>query len=216
MNILTEMSQTVIDGNREKAVQMANKAIESGIDPLEAMDAYMKGISFVGKKFASGEYFLPELIISGEAMKKAVDVLDVELQKKGGNRKKLGKVVMGTVEGDVHDIGKTIVSSLLGANGFEVFDLGTDVKVDEFVSKVKEEEANIVGLSALLATTLFNQARVIESLKEAGLLDHVAVMIGGAPASQSWCDEIEADGYGENAIEATSLAKNLMTNLNKE
>ncbi|MQY76784.1 MAG: hypothetical protein GH155_04060, partial [Spirochaeta sp.] len=133
MNILDEMSQTVIDGNREKAVQMANKAIESGIDPLEAMDAYMKGISFVGKKFASGEYFLPELIISGEAMKKAVDVLDAELKNRGSTREKSGKVVMGTVEGDLHDIGKTIVSSLLGANGFEVFDLGTDVKVDEFV-----------------------------------------------------------------------------------
>jgi len=105
---------------------------------------------------------------------------------------------------------------LLGANGFEVFDLGTDVKVDEFLSKVKEEEANIVGLSALLATTLPNQARVIESLKEAGLRDHVAVMIGGAPASQSWSDEIGADGYGKNAIEATSLAKNLMSNLNEE
>lgn len=216
MNILDEMSQTVIDGNREKAVQMANKAIESGIDPLEAMDAYMKGISFVGKKFASGEYFLPELIISGEAMKKAVDVLDAELKNRGSTREKSGKVVMGTVEGDLHDIGKTIVSSLLGANGFEVFDLGTDVKVDEFVSKVKEEEANIVGLSALLATTLPNQARVIESLKEAGLRDHVAVMIGGAPASQSWSDEIGADGYGKNAIEATSLAKKLITNVNKE
>lgn len=216
MNILDEMSQTVIDGNREKAVQMANKAIESGIDPLEAMDAYMKGISFVGKKFASGEYFLPELIISGEAMKKAVDVLDAELKNRGSTREKSGKVVMGTVEGDLHDIGKTIVSSLLGANGFEVFDLGTDVKVDEFVSKVKEEEANIVGLSALLATTLPNQARVIESLKEAGLRDHMAVMIGGAPASQSWSDEIGADGYGKNAIEATSLAKKLITNVNKE
>lgn len=213
MNILDEMSQTVIDGNGEKAVQMANKAIESGIDPLEAMDAYMKGIGFVGEKFASGEYFLPELIISGEAMKKAVDVLDAELKNRGGPREKLGKVVMGTVEGDMHDIGKTIVSSLLGANGFEVFDLGTDVKADEFVSKVKEEEANIVGLSALLATTLPNQAVVIESLKEAGLCDDVAVMIGGAPASQSWSDEIGADGYGKNAIEATSLAKKLMTNV---
>ncbi len=140
-------------------------------------------------------------------MQEAVSILDEEITKRGEKRVQLGKVVIGTVEGDVHDIGKTIVACLLAANGFEVFDLGTDVNVDTFISRIKEVDADIVGMSALLTTTMSYQAKIIDAVKSEGLRDRLRIMVGGAPTSKEWAEEIRADGYGKNAIVAIDLAK---------
>jgi corrinoid protein of di/trimethylamine methyltransferase len=167
-------------------------------------------MNVLGDLFARGEVFLPHLVMGGDAMKAAIAVLEPELAKRQQQRRVLGKVVIGTVAGDIHEIGKSLVATMLSANGFQVFDLGVDVPVSTFVEKAREVEADIVGLSALLTTTMLNQGRVIESLQEAGLREKVKVMVGGAPVSQSWAEQIDADGYSENAIGAVALAKELM------
>jgi len=204
------IKKSIIDGNKEEAKKLARESLEAGVDPLDAIDAFIEGIKIVGDGFGQGEVFLPELIISAEAMKEAINILDEAVQKRGGSRKKLGTVIIGTVEGDIHDIGKTIVGSILSANGFEVIDLGSNVPAQVFVQKIKETNADIVGLSALLTTTMVNQKKTIEEIKKAGIRDNVKIIIGGAPTSASWTEEIGADGYGSNAIEALSLVKSLI------
>jgi trimethylamine corrinoid protein len=205
------MSQSVIDGEPEQAEELAQKAVSMELDPLEAIDhGYTYGMNVLGDLFARGEVFLPHLVMGGEAMKAAIAVLEPELAKRQQQRQVLGKVVIGTVAGDIHEIGKSLVATMLSANGFQVFDLGVDVPVSTFVEKAREVEADIVGLSALLTTTMLNQGRVIESLQEASLREKVKVMVGGAPVSQSWAEQIDADGYSENAIGAVALAKELM------
>lgn len=205
------MAQVIVEGKKEEAVSLAQQALKSGIPPLEAMDAFTKGIQIVGEKYENGEFFLPELIMGGEGMKEALKILESEIKRRGEKRETPGKIVIGTAEGDIHDIGKTIVASMLSANGFEVFDLGTDVTADAFIAKIKEVGANILGMSALLTTTMSNQAKTIKALSSEGLRDKVKVMVGGAPTSQSWAEKIGADGYGENAIEAVRVAKQLAT-----
>lgn len=209
--MLERMTQVIIEGKKEEAATLAQQALKSEIPPLEAMDNFTKGIQIVGKKYENGEFFLPELIMGGEAMKEALKILESEIKKRGEKREIPGKVVIGTVEGDIHDIGKTIVASMLSANGFEVFDLGTDVTTDAFIAKIKEVGANILGMSALLTTTMSNQVKIIKVLSSEGLRDKVKIIVGGAPTSQSWAEEIGADGYGENAIEAVRVAKQLTT-----
>ena len=205
------MSQSVIDGEPEQAEDLARKAVSLDLNPLEVIDqGYTHGMNVLGDLFARGEVFLPHLVMGGEAMKAAIAVLEPELARRQQQRKVLGKVVIGTVAGDIHEIGKSLVATMLSANGFQVFDLGVDVPVSTFVEKAVEVEADIVGLSALLTTTMLNQGRVIEELQEAGLREKVKVMVGGAPVSQSWADQIGADGYSENAIGAVALAKELM------
>ncbi|MFB0536735.1 MAG: corrinoid protein [Anaerolineae bacterium] len=205
------MSQSVIDGEPEQAEELAHKAVSLDLDPLEVIDyGYTRGMNVLGDLFAQGEVFLPHLVMGGEAMKAAIAVLEPELARRQQQRRVLGKVVIGTVAGDIHEIGKSLVATMLSANGFQVFDLGVDVPVSTFVEKAAEVEADIVGLSALLTTTMLNQGRVIESLQEAGLREKVKVMVGGAPVSQSWAEQIGADGYSENAVGAVALAKKLM------
>ena len=205
------MSQSVIDGEPEQAEELAHKALSLGLDPLEAIDhGYTHGMNVLGDLFARGRVFIPHLVMGGEAMKAAIAVLEPELDRRQQQRQVLGKVVIGTVQGDIHEIGKSLVVTMLSANGFQVFDLGVDVPVSTFVERAREVEADIVGLSALLTTTMLNQGRVIESLQEAGLREKVKVMVGGAPVSQSWAEQIDADGYSENAIGAVALAKELM------
>jgi len=143
-------------------------------------------------------------------MKAAIKVLEPELAKRQQQRQVLGKVVIGTVEGDIHEIGKTLVGTMLSANGFQVFDLGVDVKADAFIGKAKEVQADILGLSALLTTTMLNQRKVIETLQEAGLREQIKVMVGGAPVTESWAQEIGADGYAEDAVSAVALARQLI------
>jgi trimethylamine corrinoid protein len=205
------MSQSVIDGEPEQAEELAHKAISLGLEPLEAIDhGYTHGMNVLGDLFAQGEVFLPHLVMGGEAMKAAIAVLEPELARRQQQRQVLGKVVIGTVAGDIHEIGKSLVATMLSANGFQVFDLGVDVPVSTFVEKAAEVEADIVGLSALLTTTMLNQGKVIESFQEAGLREEVKVIVGGAPVSQSWSEQIGADGYSENAMGAVALAKELM------
>jgi corrinoid protein of di/trimethylamine methyltransferase len=208
--LFREMAKAVIDGLPDKAGELAGQALGEGIDPLEAIDKGFKpGMDVVGEGFANGELFIPDLMMSGEAMKTAIATLEPELLKRRQQRDVLGKVVIGTVQGDIHEIGKTLVATMLAANGFEVHDLGVDVSAQQFIDKIREVDADIVGLSALLTTTILNQEEVILSLKEAGLRESVKVIIGGVPASPEWADEIGADAYAENATDAVKVVKEL-------
>lgn len=205
------MTEAVIDGIPDKARQLAEESLDAGIDPLEAIDKGFKpGMDAVGEGFAEGRLFIPDLMMSGEAMKAAIATLEPELTKRDQVRKVLGKVVIGTVQGDIHEIGKTLVATMLSANGFDVRDLGVDVTADQFVDAVRDMGADVLGLSSLLTTTILNQETVILNLKEAGLRDQVKVIIGGVPASPEWAEEIGADGYAENATEAVEVVKRLV------
>jgi methylmalonyl-CoA mutase cobalamin-binding domain/chain len=163
----------------------------------------------VGELFASGEYYLPDLIIGGEAMKAAMNVLEPALLDTQ-EREVLGKVVIGTVQGDLHEIGKTLVATLLTANGFQVTDIGADKSPIDFMNAAIEADADIVGASALLTTTMVVQGQIVEALDDAGLRDKVKVIVGGAPVDQSWADQIGADAYGKDAISSVAIAKKLM------
>jgi corrinoid protein of di/trimethylamine methyltransferase len=205
------MAQSVIDGEVEDAARLAQQAVAEGIDPLEAINkGFVVGVNFVGEQFSCGEMFLPDLVLAGEAMKAAVAVLEPEMAKRGAVRTMLGTVVIGTVEGDIHDIGKTLVATMLSASGFQVFDLGVDVAVHTFVEKARQVRADIVGLSALLTTTMTKQKDVIEALDDVGLRPAVKVIVGGAPVTSGWAEEIGADGFSEDAIGAVALAKRLL------
>jgi corrinoid protein of di/trimethylamine methyltransferase len=205
-----KLTQSVIEGEPDDAEEIAKQALEQGLDPLTCInEGLTKGIQRVGELFASGEYFLPELIIGAEAMKRALAVLEPAMVG-DQSREVVGTVVLGTVEGDMHEIGKTLVGTMLIANGFKVIDLGVDLSADKFISAVKENNADIVGASALLTTTMLQQKKIIEALEAEGLGDQVKVMVGGAPVTQSFASEIGADGYAEDAISAVDLAFRLI------
>jgi corrinoid protein of di/trimethylamine methyltransferase len=205
-----KLAQSVIEGEPEDAEQLARQALADGVDPLTCInEGLTKGIQRVGELFASGEYFLPELIIGAEAMKKALAVLEPAMVG-DQSREVVGTVVLGTVEGDMHEIGKTLVGTMLTANGYKVIDLGVDLSADKFIGAVKENNADIVGASALLTTTMLQQGKIIDALEAEGLSDKVKVMVGGAPVTQSFASEIGADGYAEDAISAVDLAFRLI------
>jgi corrinoid protein of di/trimethylamine methyltransferase len=209
--ILKQLQETVIAGEPESARELATQALEAGNAPLEAIDqALSPGMQIVGDKYECGDYFIPDLVMAAEAMKAAMEVLEPELMARQEQRQVAGTVVIGTVEGDIHEIGKSLVATMLNAAGFEVHDLGVDVPASRFVEQVRTTEANIVGLSALLTTTMRNQEVVIEALKEAGLRERVKVVVGGAPASPEWAETIGADGYAENANEAVGVVRQLL------
>ena len=205
------LAQVVIIGEPEEAEELARQALDRGLDPLACInEGLTAGIQEVGKLFASGEYFLPDLIIGAEAMKKALAILEPALTKGGPGRQVLGHAVLGTVKGDLHDIGKTLVGTMLTANGFKVTDLGTNVPAEDFVSAITEQGATMVGASALLTTTMSEQQRIIKTIEEAGLRDRVKIMVGGAPVTKSWAEKIGADGFAKDAISAVALAKGLV------
>jgi len=209
--IFAQMTDVIVSGLPDKSQELARQAVASGIDPLEAIERGFKpGMDIVGDGFTKGELFIPDLVMSGEAMKAAIAVLEPELVARGQHREVAGTVVIGTVKGDIHEIGKTLVGTMLAANGFEVHDLGVDVSANAFVDAVRDTEANVVGLSALLTTTMLNQETVVQTLEEAGLRDRVKVVIGGVPASPDWAQEIGADGYAENATEAVAVVRQLV------
>ena len=206
-----QMAQAVIDGDDDEASALAQSALEQGVDPLDAINkGYTAGMDVVGELYSTGEYFLPDLILGGEAMKAALAALEPALKASGQAREVAGVVVLGTVTGDIHEIGKSLVGSMLSANGFEVYDLGIDIEADEFVARARDYKADIVALSALLTTTMLHQRDVIEHLAEAGLRDKVKVMVGGSPVTQGWADQIGADGFAEDAAGAVGVAKRLM------
>ncbi len=210
-DLFKEMAQSITDGEAEKAAELAQQSINMGIDPLEAINkGFVSGVNFVGDQFSCGNMFLPELVMAGEAMKAAVAVLEPELARRGTERKMLGKVVLCTVEGDIHEIGKTLVGTMLSATGFQVFDMGVDVPVMKVVEKAREVSADIVAMSALLTTTMVHQKDVIEALEDVGMRSSVKVMVGGAPVTQEWVRQIGADGYSEDAIGAARVAKQLL------
>jgi corrinoid protein of di/trimethylamine methyltransferase len=209
--LFQKMAQSILDGDSEVAVVLAKQAIETGVDPLEAISkGFVVGVNQVGDNFASGQAFLPELVMAGEAMKAAVATLEPEMEKRGTTRQVYGKVVLATVEGDIHEIGKTLVGTMLSASGFQVYDLGVDVPSARIIEKVKEVDADLVGLSALLTTTMVKQKEVIDELDKLGLRKKVKVIVGGAPVTRDWVQKIEADGYSEDAIGAVGLAKKLV------
>lgn len=208
--IFARLAQAVIDGEPEDAEELARKALDLGMDPLECINqGLMPGIQKVGELFSSGEYFLPELIIGADAMKSALDILEPALVG-GQEREVVGRVVLGTVEGDLHEIGKTLVGTMLTANGFKVVDIGVDQKPEDFITAIKESNADIVGASALLTTTMLQQKKLLDALVSAGLRDKVKVMVGGAPVTEDFAKEIGADAYAEDAISAVDIAFRLM------
>ena len=205
------MAQSIIDGDAEVAEKLARQAVEKGIDPLEAINqGFVVGVNQVGSEFSCGNAFLPELVMAGEAMKAAVSTLEPEMSRRGQSRQVLGKVVLATIQGDIHDIGKTLVGTMLSAAGFQVYDLGVDVPVMKLVEKAREVDANIIGVSALLTTTMVRQRDVVEALEDMGLRSKIKVMVGGAPVTSEWVKEIGADGYSEDAIGAVAVAKKLV------
>ncbi|MCJ7533044.1 MAG: corrinoid protein [Anaerolineales bacterium] len=210
--LFEDMAKSVINGEVDEAKQLAQQAIEQGIKPLDAINnGFVAGINYVGEQFGIGEMFLPELVMAVEAMKSAVVVLEPELQKQGTERKLLGNVVIGTVKGDIHDIGKTLVATMLSASGFQVYDLGCDVSAETFLEKSRQVNADIVGLSSLLTTTMVYQKDIIRAFKEAGLRSKVKIIVGGAPVTDDWIQEIGADGTSKDAFGAVALAKQLVS-----
>ncbi|HZQ68049.1 MAG TPA: corrinoid protein [Terriglobales bacterium] len=209
--MISAMRQSIVEGAPERAAELAREALRNGIAPLDAIDAgYVPGMTEVGDQFAKRKMFLPDMLASAEAMKAAMDVLTPELERHGGQRPRAGTVVLGTTKGDIHEIGKTLVGTLLVANGFEVHDLGVDVSSDKFAAKVREVQADVLGISALLTTTMQGQKSVIETLSREGLRSKVKVIVGGAPVTRRWADEIGADGYGKDAVSAVELVKELV------
>ena len=209
--LFDRMAKAIIEGDKPGAEALAREAVQAKIDLNEVIEkGYVPGIQKVGDLWEEGEYFLPELHTSAECMQAAMAVLQPELDKAQIKAKAKGKVVIGTVEGDIHDIGKNLVASMLAANGFEVFDLGADVKLEKFIQKAEETGADFICLSALLTTTMLGQKKAIEMIRAKNLYGKYKVLVGGAPASQKWAEDIGADGYAENAMLAIKLAKKLM------
>jgi len=202
--------EAVLKGDEEAAVEVANKVIAEGLNPIDIIDkGFAKGMILVGDLFAKEDYSLPEVLLSAGAMQDAMDVLDPHIPRQDVKEKK-GVVVIGTVQGDIHEIGKRIVGTMLEVYGFEVHDLGADVPTEKFIEKAKELKADIVATSALMTTTMMRQKNVEEALKEAGIRADVKTMVGGAAVTQEWADLIGADGYGQDVTEAVEAARHLV------
>lgn len=209
--VMLRLRKAVEDFSAERATAAAESALSMGIDPVEAIeDGLSRGVQDIGKKFAGGEAFLPELIMAGEAMKAGVEVLRPVMLQRNLQRRSVATLVIGTVRGDIHDIGKNIVAIISEAAGFNVIDLGTDVAPEQFADKARESKAKIVGMSALLTVTTPEQKNSIDALSEQGIRENVKVVVGGAAVTSNWAREIGADGYSDNAIEAVELFKRLV------
>lgn len=210
--ILAKLTSSLVEGEPDDTVALTRQALNHQLEPLTIInEGLVPGMEIVGARFQSGEYFLPHLIIAASGMQQAMALLEPELRARQQKVESRGIVVIGTVKGDIHEIGKSLVGTMMSASGFQVHDLGVDVPTETFVAKVKETGANIVGLSALLTTTMTVQREVIEALEEAGIRSQVKVIVGGAPVSQEWTNTIGADGYAEDAVGAIELGKHLMT-----
>jgi trimethylamine corrinoid protein len=207
---LDSLVNAILSFDADKVIEATKRAVDDGVDPAKVIDdGLTKGLRIVGKRFEDGELFLMHLVVAAEASKKALsEILEPRMTGSTSQRKSLGKVVIGTVAGDIHDIGKNIVASMLFAAGFEVYDLGKDVPVEQFVDKAREVGSNIVACSTLLSTTMSVQRDVVKAVSTEQL--PVKTMVGGAPVTEDWAKEIGADGFGENAVEAVNVAKKVL------
>lgn len=205
-----EISDAIVDLDKKKAAELTDRIIAEKSNILDAIEKGLKaGIQRVGDLWDEGEFFLPELMMGAKIMQDCLDVLIPHL-KGGEERKTLGKVVIATIEGDIHSIGKTIVASMLQAFGFDVYDLGADVPIEKIVEEAISKDADVIGVSALLTTTMIGQKKIVELLKQKGLSDKFKVILGGAPVTSSWVEECGADGFAENAVEAVNVIKSLL------
>lgn len=205
------LAQAVVDGEADVAVQLVNDGLGKGVDPIDAVERGLaRGIMKVGEDFGAGEVFLPELIMAADVMKKATSILDKKIKASGTPRTTLGKIVIGTVKGDIHDIGKSVVASVLQANGYDVEDIGIDVAVDGFIQSVKQNNADVLGMSTLLTLPLQVMGEVIAAMKEAGLRDRVKIIVGGCPVTQEFAEEIGADAVGFDAADAVKKVGKLL------
>jgi 5-methyltetrahydrofolate--homocysteine methyltransferase len=206
MRELKELYAAILEGDASTAKAITIEALEAGVDPQQLVTGYMiPAMDEAGRRFECNDYFVPELLIAARAMKTSLDLIRPLLVKSGA--KPVGRVVIGTVKGDLHDIGKNLVAAMLEGGGFEVIDLGVDVAPEQFVAAINERQANLVALSALLTTTMPSMKATIEAIQKAGVRNRVKVMIGGAPVTQKYADEIGADGYSDNAASAVVLAR---------
>ena len=209
--LLDEIRQALLDYDGEKVRELAARAIDGGVDPLETIAVLTETISEIGDRFGAGELWLPELVGAAKAMGGGMELLQARIAAMGQDVETRGRVVLGTVFGDVHSIGMDMVATLLVAGGFTVRNLGVNVSADQFIAAIKEEDADILGMSALLTTTAPEQRRVISRLDDEGLRDRVQVLVGGGPVTPEFADEIGADGYAPNAMTAVDVAVSLLT-----
>jgi len=210
--ILESMEKAILEGNSELARQGAKEAIEQKIDPLEVVESGLsKGMEIVGARFESGEAFLPELIRAADTFKAAMKILKPEIEAQKKQMAKTGTVLIATVKGDLHDIGKNIVATVLETRGFSVVDLGIDIPALQIIEEAEKANADIIALSCLMTTTMPNLKGVLSAMEEMNVRDQYRVIIGGGSLTHQWADEIGADGYGRNAVEAVNLVKNLMS-----
>jgi trimethylamine corrinoid protein len=210
-NIFEKMELAIIDGDEELCASLAQKTIDEGIDPIEAIEkGYAKGMRELGDRFESGECFLPALLFAEDPNNSAMEILKPKIEESKAHQEKRGKVVIGTIQGDVHDIGKNIVKLFMSVAGFDVIDLGRDVPVRNFIQTAQKENADIIAASALMTTTMVYMPELIKQLKELGLREHYKVMVGGACVIKSWAQEVGSDGYGLTAKEAVENAKELL------
>jgi 5-methyltetrahydrofolate--homocysteine methyltransferase len=208
--ILSKISEAIIEGNVDDMVDLTEEALDDGVPAQDVLDkGLMAGMDYVGVEFKAGNMFVPEVLRSAKAMQTAMEILKPELAKAGAKR--TGRVLLGTVKGDMHDIGKNLVGMMCEGAGFEVKDIGKDIDPDAFVQAVRDYKPDIVGMSALLTTTMRAMGHTIKAMEEAGLRDQVKVIIGGAPVTQAFADQINADGYAPNAAAAADLARRLVS-----
>ena len=210
-DIYEKLKKSIVEMDTDLAEEAANEAIEAGLDPLECISLGLsKGMAVMGDLFDVGEAFVPDLMMASEAFETAVNILTSSMSAEEKNNASSGKVIIHTVQGDIHDIGKNIVSTMFSANNFEVFDLGRDVPVSLVIEKAEEYGVDLICGSALMTTTMASMKEIINSLKEDGIRDKYIVMFGGAPVSAKWCNEIGADGYTDTASEVAAMAKDLI------
>lgn len=205
--ILETLCQKVIDGDIDGIKELSSEALENGVEPLEILErGISKGMETVGKRFETGEAFLPELLLAADAFSSAMEVVSPALEARNDTVAKIGKVLLATVKGDVHNLGKNILATVLETNGFEVVDIGVDQDTLTIIDAAQKNKVDVIGLSAVMTTTMPHQKELINTLNEMNLRNEFIVMVGGGPVSQKWADEIGADGYGKTAMDAVSIA----------
>jgi len=208
--LYSEISDAIVNLDKDKAIELANRAVAEKLNLLEVIEkGYGDGIRRIGDLWEEGEFFLPELMLGGNIMQESMDILLPSL-KESGTSASQGVVVIATIEGDIHSIGKTIVGTMLSANGFDVYDLGADVPAEKIIETAVEKNADVIGVSALLTTTMFGQKKIIDILESRGIRDKFKVIIGGAPVTKEWTEECKADGFSGSAVAAVKLVKNLL------